>query len=51
MRIIFIDVAERASKTDVKEWLSGIGLNVFLEVYDKNERPKFENTEVNIEVL
>lgn len=48
---IFRIIALNAKDSDVKKWLGMIGLDVFLDVYDKNKRPKFEDNDINTAML
>ena len=48
---IFKTIAPKASEAEIKEWLSMIELDEFLDVYDKNKRPKFENIDINVDIL
>ena len=44
-------VATKAKIYNLQQWLQMVGLNFFMDVYDKNKRPKFENTDINADML
>jgi len=48
---IFEIIAPTATETEIKQWLKLTSLEIFLDVYNKNKNPKFENTALNAAIL
>ncbi|MCL2571134.1 MAG: hypothetical protein FWE11_01925 [Defluviitaleaceae bacterium] len=44
-------IATKAKIYNLQQWLKMVNLDFFMEIYDKNKRPKFENTDINATML